>query len=143
MVFTQKDKAWPRFVLLRKENESQHVPHSWRERRWQCPCFISIYSYTTWRKCMRVRVQQEQKFLVSTERALWRYDNAFIFTNKSEVDFGITLYLLSRVHFCIHIFLLQILTTHLKERDITEKNGYIQLPWTLVAVVMLFISVHL
>ena len=23
--------------------------------------------------------------------ALWRYDNAFIFTNQSEVDFGITL----------------------------------------------------
>ena len=40
---------------------------------------------------MRVRVQQEQKFLVTTERALWRYDNAFIFTNQSEVDFGITL----------------------------------------------------
>ena len=32
-----------------------------------------------------------QKFLVTTERALWRNDNAFIFTNKSEVDFGITL----------------------------------------------------
>ena len=40
---------------------------------------------------MRVRVQQEQKFLVTTERALLRYDNAFIFTNQSEVDFGITL----------------------------------------------------
>ena len=40
---------------------------------------------------MRIRVQQEQKFLVTTERALWRYDNAFIFTNQSEVDFGITL----------------------------------------------------
>ena len=40
---------------------------------------------------MRVRVQQEQKFLVTTERALWGYDNAFIFTNQSEVDFGITL----------------------------------------------------
>ena len=40
---------------------------------------------------MRVRVQQEQKFLVTTERALSRYDNAFIFTNQSEVDFGITL----------------------------------------------------
>ena len=87
------DKTWtlssprPRFVLLREENESQHVPHSWRKRRWQCPCFISIYSYTTRRKCMRVRVQQEQKFLVTNERALWRYDNAFIFTNHSEVDF--------------------------------------------------------
>jgi len=30
---SQKDKARPRFVLLREENESQHVPHSWRERR--------------------------------------------------------------------------------------------------------------
>ena len=36
----------------------------------ECPCFISIYSYTKWRKCMRVGVQQEQKFLVTTERAL-------------------------------------------------------------------------
>jgi hypothetical protein len=27
--------------------------------------------------------------LVTTERALWRYDNAFLFTNKSGVDFGI------------------------------------------------------
>ena len=85
------NKARPRFVLLREENESQHVRHSWREPRWQCPCSISIYSYTTRRKCMRVRVQQEQKFLVTTERALWRYDNAFIFTNQSDVDFGITL----------------------------------------------------
>ena len=42
---------------------------------------------------MRVRVQQEQKFLVTTKRALWRYENAFIFTNQSEVDFGITLVL--------------------------------------------------
>ena len=81
----------PRFVLLLEQNESQHVPHSWRERRWQSPCSISIYSYTTRRKCMRVRVQQEQKFLVTTELALWRHDNAFIFTNQSEVDFGMTL----------------------------------------------------
>ena len=27
--------------------------------------------------------------LGTTERALWRYDNAFLFTNQSEVDFGI------------------------------------------------------
>jgi len=40
---------------------------------------------------MRVRVQQEQKFVITTERALRSYDNAFIFTNQSEVDFGITL----------------------------------------------------
>ena len=40
---------------------------------------------------MRVSVQQEQNFLLTTDRALGRYDNAFIFTNQSEVDFGITL----------------------------------------------------
>jgi len=38
---------------------------------------------------MRVRVEQEQKLLVTTERALWRYDDEFIFINQSEVDFGI------------------------------------------------------
>jgi len=27
--------------------------------------------------------------LVTTERAFWRYDNTFLFTNQSEVDFGI------------------------------------------------------
>jgi hypothetical protein len=26
--------------------------------------------------------------LVTTECALWRYDNAFLFTNQSDVDFG-------------------------------------------------------
>ena len=40
---------------------------------------------------MRVRVQQEQKLLVTTERGLWRYDNAFLFTIQLEVDFGIAL----------------------------------------------------
>jgi hypothetical protein len=29
--------------------------------------------------------------LVTTELVLWRYDNAFLFTNQSEVDFGIAL----------------------------------------------------
>jgi len=29
--------------------------------------------------------------LVITERAIWRYDNVFLFTNQSEVDFGIAL----------------------------------------------------
>jgi hypothetical protein len=29
--------------------------------------------------------------LVTTEHALWRYDNAFLFTNQTEVDFGIAL----------------------------------------------------
>jgi len=27
--------------------------------------------------------------LVTTECVLWRYDNTFLFTNQSEVDFGI------------------------------------------------------
>jgi hypothetical protein len=31
--------------------------------------------------------------LVTTELALWRYDNMFLFTNKSDVDFGIALVL--------------------------------------------------
>jgi len=31
--------------------------------------------------------------LVNTERALWRYDNVFLFTIQSEVDFGIALVL--------------------------------------------------
>ena len=38
---------------------------------------------------MQVGVQQKQTLLVTTEHALWRYDNAFRFTNQSEVDFGI------------------------------------------------------
>jgi hypothetical protein len=29
--------------------------------------------------------------LVTTELALWRYDDAYLFTNQSEVDFGIVL----------------------------------------------------
>ena len=41
---------------------------------------------------MRVGVQRLQKLLVTNERALWRYDNAFLFTNKPEVDFGIATY---------------------------------------------------
>jgi hypothetical protein len=40
---------------------------------------------------MRVGVQQKQTLRVTTERALWHYDNAFLFTNQSEVDFGIAL----------------------------------------------------
>jgi len=32
--------------------------------------------------------------LVTTEHALWRYDNTFLFTNQSEVDFGI-----AHIHF--------------------------------------------
>ena len=40
---------------------------------------------------MRVRVQREQTLLVTTEHVIWRYANAFIFTNQSELDFGIAL----------------------------------------------------
>ena len=40
---------------------------------------------------MRVRVQREQKLLVTTELVIWRYANTFIFTNQSELDFGIAL----------------------------------------------------
>jgi hypothetical protein len=40
---------------------------------------------------MRVGVQQQRTLLVTTECALWRYDNAFLFTNQSEVDSGIGL----------------------------------------------------
>jgi hypothetical protein len=29
--------------------------------------------------------------LVTTECALWRYDKAFLFSNQSEVDFGLAL----------------------------------------------------
>jgi hypothetical protein len=36
---------------------------------------------------MRVGVQRLRTLLVTTELVLWRYDNAFLFTNKSEVDF--------------------------------------------------------
>ena len=37
---------------------------------------------------MWVGFQRQQTFLVTTERALWRHDNAFLFTSQSEVDFG-------------------------------------------------------
>jgi hypothetical protein len=40
---------------------------------------------------MRVCVQREETLLVTTELVIWRYANAFIFTNQSEVDFGIGL----------------------------------------------------
>jgi len=40
---------------------------------------------------MRFRVQREQTLLVMTELVIWRYDNAFIFTKHSELDFGIAL----------------------------------------------------
>ena len=32
--------------------------------------------------------------LVTNERAIWRYENAFLFTNQSEVDHGIALVLI-------------------------------------------------
>jgi hypothetical protein len=41
--------------------------------------------------CMRVGVQKQQMLLVTTEGVFLRYDKAFLFTNQSEVDFGITL----------------------------------------------------
>jgi len=72
-------------IPLRSENKYLTAGGSGDE----CPCFISNYSYTTQRKCMRVGVQRQQTVLVTTERAFWRYDNAFLFTNQSEVDFGV------------------------------------------------------
>jgi hypothetical protein len=41
---------------------------------------------------MRVGVQRQQTLLVTTELVIWRYANAFIFTNQSELDFGIDPY---------------------------------------------------
>jgi hypothetical protein len=39
---------------------------------------------------MSVGVQRLKKtLLVTIKCGLWRYENAFIFTNQSEVDFGI------------------------------------------------------
>jgi hypothetical protein len=38
---------------------------------------------------MRVGVQRQQTLLVTTELVIWRYANAFIFINQSELDFGI------------------------------------------------------
>jgi hypothetical protein len=38
---------------------------------------------------MRVGVQRQQTLLVTTELVIWRYAHAFIFTNQSELDFGI------------------------------------------------------
>jgi hypothetical protein len=38
---------------------------------------------------MRFGVQRQQTLLVTTELVIWRYATAFIFTNQSEVDFGI------------------------------------------------------
>jgi hypothetical protein len=38
---------------------------------------------------MRFVVQRQQTLLVTTELVIWRYANAFIFTNQSEVDFGL------------------------------------------------------
>jgi hypothetical protein len=42
---------------------------------------------------MRVGVQRQETLLVTTELVIWRYANAFIFTNQSELDFGIALVL--------------------------------------------------
>jgi hypothetical protein len=43
---------------------------------------------------MRFGVQRQQTLLVTTELLIWRYADAFIFTNQSELDFGIA-YVLS------------------------------------------------
>jgi hypothetical protein len=43
---------------------------------------------------MRVGFQRSHALPDTTERALWRYDNAFLFTNQSEAGFGIALVLL-------------------------------------------------
>jgi hypothetical protein len=49
---------------------------------------------------MRVGVQRWQTLLVTAEPALWGYDNEFIFTNQSEVDFGIALVHIFHQHLC-------------------------------------------
>jgi hypothetical protein len=46
---------------------------------------------------MRFGVQRQQTLLVTTELVIWRYGNAFIFTNQSELDFGIAYVLLQLV----------------------------------------------
>jgi hypothetical protein len=38
---------------------------------------------------MRFGVQRQQTLLVTTDLVIWRYANAFIFTNQSKIDFGI------------------------------------------------------
>ena len=50
---------------------------------------IKTYSLTTQPKCMRAGIQRLQTLRVTNGCALWRYGNAFLFTNKSEFDFGI------------------------------------------------------
>jgi hypothetical protein len=38
---------------------------------------------------MRFGVLRQQTLLVTTELVIWRYANAFIFTNQSQLDFAI------------------------------------------------------
>jgi hypothetical protein len=38
---------------------------------------------------VRFGVQRQQTLLVTNELVIWRYASAFIFTNQSELDFGI------------------------------------------------------
>jgi hypothetical protein len=38
---------------------------------------------------MRFGVQRQRTLLVTTELVIWRYGNAFISANQSELDFGI------------------------------------------------------
>jgi hypothetical protein len=74
---------------MKKTNPSTYLTAGGSGNDSVCPCFISNYSYT--KKCMRVGVKRKQTLLVTTELALWGYNNAFLFTNQSEVDFGIAL----------------------------------------------------
>jgi hypothetical protein len=50
---------------------------------------VHVSSAITQRKCMRFGVQRQKTLLVTTELVIWRYANAFIFTNQLELDFGI------------------------------------------------------
>jgi hypothetical protein len=55
--------------------------------------------------------------LVTTELALWRYDNAFLFTSQSKVDFGIALVFSSVTCLALPYFF----TFSYKRHDFQEK----------------------
>jgi hypothetical protein len=55
---------------------------------------------------MRFGVQRQQTLLVTTELVIWRYANALIFTNQSELDFGIAYVPLSEWSVIIFAFLI-------------------------------------
>jgi hypothetical protein len=52
---------------------------------------------------MRFGVQRQQTLLVTTELVIWRYANAFTFTNQSELDFVCMyyVYMCGRMYECI------------------------------------------